>query len=279
MQDPRHLIFDLSRHRRPGRFGFSALPRHWTSAQSRGYAAETRSRLDDSLVADEPLLAQVSSHLLPRLARFLDRTLVLDCRDVTRVLVEDHRLQHAPHDLAASGLRQHVDEVELANDREGAEVVADSREQLFLELIGRLATLLQHDERRYDLAAEFVGAPRHTGLGDRGVSEERGLDLDGADTVVGDLDDLVGASAEPDIAVRIDRRRVAGEVDLLSRHLLPVVARVPLGLGPKARGEARERALDDEDALLARGKLVPVLIDDGRLDPGERHPAGTRLDR
>src|SRR5439155_26915242 len=148
-----------------------------------------------------------------------------------------------------------------------------------LELLRRLAPLLQDNERRDHLTAKLVRTPRHPRLRDGGMPKERGLDLDRADTVVGDLDDLVGASAEPDIAVRIDRRRVAGEVEVLSRHLLPVVARVPLGLGPKARGEARERALDDEDALLARGKLVPVLIDDGRLDPGERHPAGTRLDR
>src|SRR5205814_6590504 len=123
-KDRRHLVLDLLWDRGPGRFGFSALPRHWTSAQSRGYAAETRSRLDDSLVADEPLLAQVSSHLLPRLAGFLDRALVLDRRDVTWVFVEDHRLQYAPHDLAASRLRQHVDEGQLADPRKLPEAIS-----------------------------------------------------------------------------------------------------------------------------------------------------------
>src|SRR5438105_13063440 len=118
MQDPRHLVFDLSRDRRPGRFGFSALPRHWISAQSRGCAAETRSRLDDSLVADEPLLAQVSSHLLPGLARFFDRALVFDGRDVSVVLVEVDRVLTAPHDISASRHRQRVLACELAVESE-----------------------------------------------------------------------------------------------------------------------------------------------------------------
>src|SRR5207248_10360777 len=177
-KDRRRLVLDLSRHRGPGRLGFSALPRHWTSAQSRGYAAETRSRLDDSLVADEPLLAQVSSHLLPGLARFFDRALILDRRDVSWVLVEDHRLEHAPHDLSAPSLRQHVDEVELADHRERTEVVPHRRKKLFLQLVRWLATLLQNDERGDDLAAEVVGAAGDARLRDRGMTKESGLDLD-----------------------------------------------------------------------------------------------------
>src|SRR5258708_40301548 len=55
--------------------------------------------------------------LLPGLARLFDRALVLDGRDVPGVLVQDHGLQDAPHDLPAPGLRQHVDEVQLADDR------------------------------------------------------------------------------------------------------------------------------------------------------------------
>ena len=110
------------------------------------------------------------------------------------------------------------------------------------------------------------------------MTEERGLHLDRSDAVVGDLDDLVGAAAEPDITVLVDRGGVAGEVDRLAGNLLPVIARVSLGLRPEARGESWERPLDDEDALLARSDLAPVLIDDRRLDPGERHAAGPRLD-
>src|SRR5437899_6535351 len=72
---------------------------------------------------------------------------------------------------------------------------------------------------------------------------------------------------------------MAGEVHVLAGDLLPVVARIALGLGPEARGETREGPLDDEDALLSRAELVAILIDDRGLDPGERHPAGAWLDR
>src|SRR5207247_5415719 len=113
---------------------------------------------------------------------------------------------------------------------------------------------------------------------DGGVTEERGLDLDRADPVIGDLDDLVGATAEPHVAVSVDRRRIAGEVDGFARHLLPVVARVSLGLGPQPGGETGERALDHEDALLVGSELLAVLIDDRRLDYGERHSAGSGFD-
>ena len=48
----------------------------------------------------------------------------------------------------------------------------------------------------------------------------------------GDLDDLVGAAREPDVAVLVDMGRVAGRVD--ARDPLPVVASVPLRLAPQA---------------------------------------------
>src|SRR5205814_7450434 len=83
--------------------------------------------------------------LLPGFPRLLDRTLVLDGRDVAGILVQDHGLQHAPHDLPTARLRQHVDEVQLADDRERPELLAHGRKQLGLEGVGRGAALLQDD--------------------------------------------------------------------------------------------------------------------------------------
>src|SRR5256885_16546836 len=110
------------------------------------------------------------------------------------------------------------------------------------------------------------------------MTKERGLDLDRADAMVGDLDDLVGAAAEPHVAVLVDRRRVPGEVHGLSGDLVPVVARVALGLRPEPRGETGERTLDHEDSLLIRPKLLAILIDHGRLDPGDRPAPRAWLD-
>src|SRR5206468_1554950 len=81
------------------------------------------------------------------------------------------------------------------------------------------------------------------------------------------------------VAVRVDRRRVPGEVDRLAGDLLPVVLRVPLRLRPEASGETGERALDHEDPLLAGLHLVAVAVDDRGLDARERNAAGAGLDR
>src|SRR5438093_7095141 len=102
--------------------------------------------------------------LLPGFARLLDRTLVLDGRDVTGILAEDHGLQNAPHDLPAARLRQHVDEVQLADDRERPELLSHGRDQLGLQVVGWRFPLPQHDERGDDLAAKLIGPPGHAGL-------------------------------------------------------------------------------------------------------------------
>src|SRR5439155_3488085 len=164
-------------------------------------------------------------------------------------------------------------EVELADHGERTELLADRRDQLFAELLRRLATLLENDERGDDLPSQGVGAARDAGLGDGRVPKEGGLDLDRSYSMVGDLDDLVGATREPHVAVLVDRRGIAGEIHGLARHLLPVILRVALGLRPQPRGQAGERPLDDEDAFLARRELAALLIDHRGLDAGERDSA------
>ena len=90
---------------------------------------------------------------------------------------------------------------------------ADRREQLLAQLIRRLVAGLQGDERRDDLAAQLVRHAGHARFGDGRVAQERRLDLDRADPVIGDLDDLVGATGEPDVAVLVDVGGVADVVD------------------------------------------------------------------
>ena len=74
--------------------------------------------------------------------------------------------------------------------------------------------VLEHDEGGDHLAAQLVRTARDAGLGDGAMAQDGALDLDGADAVRGDLDDLVGAAAEPDVAVLVDLGGVAAEVDV-----------------------------------------------------------------
>src|SRR3979411_2239851 len=59
--------------------------------------------------------------LLPGFARLVHGALVLDRGDVAGILVQDHGLQDAPHDLPAPRLGQQVDEVQLPDHRERSE--------------------------------------------------------------------------------------------------------------------------------------------------------------
>jgi hypothetical protein len=77
-----------------------------------------------------------------------------------------------------------------------------------LEGAGGLVSHLEDDERADHFAAKRIGPARDGGLGDRGMLEESRLDLDRADSVVRDLDDLVRPADEPDVAVLVDVRGV-----------------------------------------------------------------------
>src|SRR4051812_19763880 len=65
----------------------------------------------------------VRLHLQPRLTGLVHRTFVLDGRDVAGIAIEDPRLEHAAHQLSAARLRQHRDEVQLADHGDRAELV------------------------------------------------------------------------------------------------------------------------------------------------------------
>ena len=65
--------------------------------------------------------------------------------------------------------------------------------------------------------AEMAGLSRvvlrdHRCLGDRGMVDQRRFDLGGGDAMAGDVHDVVDAAHEPEVAVLVDARAVAGEV-------------------------------------------------------------------
>src|SRR5262245_47126764 len=94
--------------------------------------------------------------------------------------------------------------------------------------------------------------------------QARALDFDGPDAMAGDLDDLVGAAAEPDVAILVDVRRVAAVVR--AGNAFPVVASVALRLAPESRRQTREGALQHHDAFFARRARRSVEIHDRGVD-------------
>ena len=76
---------------------------------------------------------------------------------------------------------------------------------------------LERDEGLHDLARHRVGHADHAGLGDGRVLHERALHLERADEVARGLDHVVGAADEPEVAVVVALREVAGQVPAVRR--------------------------------------------------------------
>lgn len=68
------------------------------------------------------------------------------------------------------------------------------------------------DVRHHRLAGQFVGGGDDRGLRDRGVRDQSRFDLGGRQPVTGDIDDVVDASGDPEVAVLVAPGPVPSEV-------------------------------------------------------------------
>src|SRR5881296_3762624 len=176
--------------------------------------------------------------------------------------------------LAADRLRQVGDELDLARILVGGGHRLDVLLQLARERVRRRAPGREHHERLDDLAAERVGLADDGGLGDRGVLDQGGFDLERPDAIRGAVDYVVGAAHEPEVAVAVHRRAVAGDVPVaaMARRrrlgIAPVLLEHPDWTDrPHADGEITFRAARD---------FMAVVVDDGELvtGGGRAHGAG-----
>ena len=76
-------------------------------------------------------------------------------------------------------------------------------------------TGLQGDEGDHGLALDFIRAAHGGGFGDGGMADEGALDFGGAEAVAGDVEHVVDAAHDPEVAVLIAACAVAGEIDVL----------------------------------------------------------------
>src|SRR6187200_2476169 len=93
----------------------------------------------------------------------------------------------------------------------------------------------------------------------------------------GDLDDLVGPPAEPEVAVLVDGGSVAGKVS--ARDAPPVVARIALGVSPDRRRQAWEGTRQYDDSFLTWFAAIPLGIADLGEDTGQCDSRRPRFDR
>ena len=88
------------------------------------------------------------------------------------------------------------------------DVLADLGDQLVVAL----EVALEGDEGADRLAGVLVGLADHRRLGDLRVRDDRRLDLGGREPVAGDVDHVVDAPDDPEVAVLVVARGVADEV-------------------------------------------------------------------
>src|SRR3974377_2291398 len=96
------------------------------------------------------------------------------------------------------------------------------------------------------------------------MAQERGLHLDGADTVTGDFDDFIGAPSEPHIAVLVDLRRVSGVID--ARDNRPVIAAIAFFFAPQFRRQSWKRPPDHHNAFFVDATRCTVWRYHGCVD-------------
>src|SRR5205085_120030 len=110
------------------------------------------------------------------------------------------------------------------------------------------------------------GALRH-----RPVLEQGRLDLERPDAVRGRRDHVVSSPGEPEVAVLVTRRAVAGHVPVAAEDGRGLV-RCAVVLDEQARGAATQ----GDVTLLADGDLVSLVVNHGEVVSrrGEAHRAG-----
>ena len=184
-------------------------------------------------------------------------------------------------DLAADRLGQLVHVLHDAGVLVGCRRALDVVLQLARELVGGRVALGQDDGRLDHVAADAlgVGCGGDGALDDRGMRDQRALDLEGADAVARALDHVVVAAHEAVVAVAVAPGHVVQVVVVAADRLGRLVRVVAIAHEESGRVGALELR-DADRALLAVLHLASVVVE--QLDVAERvglaHGAGMRLD-
>ena len=143
--------------------------------------------------------------------------------------------------------------------------------QFVLQCPAPAHALLQRDESSDALALDLVGPADDGGFGDCRMADQGALDFHRAEAVAGDVDDVVDAAHDPEVAVLVAAGAVAGEVD--AGDLAPVLLLEALGVAVDGAQHRRARAFDHEKAACVGGTDLPLSIDDIGDDAGKRRVA------
>ena len=178
--------------------------------------------------------------------------------------------QLRPLDLATRRLGQLVRELHdpwiLVRRRLALDVLL----QLARQGVGRLMAVAQHDHRAHHRSALLVRSRHSGGLGDRGMGDERRLDLEGTDAISGGDDHVVGTALEAQVSIAVFAYTIACVPDAAVAAILHRPA--PVRLAPHVLSQVPE-----EEGWHALWVSHELAVD--HAQPGARqclpHRAGT----
>src|SRR5688572_25779787 len=107
------------------------------------------------------------------------------------------------------------------------------------------------------------------------MRDQRGLDLHGPETVARDIEHVVDAAHDPEIAVLVAMCRIAGHVEAILKSL-PVGLEITLVVTPDG-AQHEGPGFADYQVSTTVLHFVATRIDDGGIDTGQRLRAGSRL--
>src|SRR5204862_4314764 len=127
------------------------------------------------------------------------------------------------------------------------------------------------------LALDLVRAADDRGFGDARMVDERALDFHRADAMPGDVDYVVDAAEQPEVAVRVALRAVARHVHPAA-PLVPVLLHVAIGIAVDATQHGRPRAREREEPAADADRVAALVANLGR-DAREWSGRRSRLQR
>src|SRR3954468_5982253 len=166
------------------------------------------------------------------LADRVDDRRVGERRHVAQLASLRNVAEEPAHDLARPRLGQVGDEHQELGPRDGPDDVRDVLAQLDAEMVVRLLARLEDHEREDRLARDRVVLADDGGLGDGLVVDQRRLDLGGRDPMAGHVHHVVDAPEQPQVAVEVTFRAVAGEVHALEPAPVGLLVALRIAVDP-----------------------------------------------
>src|SRR6266852_142190 len=213
-------------------------------------------------------------------ANLLDHVGIRERRDVADVLPVRNRSQDAAHDLPGARLGHVGHDIHIFRSRDLADQILVRLDHAFDDLLTGLIAGLERDIDLGHAPLELVGDRDRRGFGDFWHRQARGLDLLGAEAMAGDVDDIVNAAQDAEVAIRSQHGAVARQIGPIAPVLalavlaiaLVILTHEPFGVAPDRLHDPGPRIADADVARTARarGNLFAVFVVDDRVD--SRHP-------